>query len=105
MRLYPPAWAIGQSLVDCDWGRVVPGGVGTTEPYVSIMTSVTILSRRVSSPNVGPKKKPSGPSFLIFHSAADRVAASVKALRMEGILLLATLAQQWHAPGAASGVA
>lgn len=101
MRLYPPAWAIGRmALHDCEIGG-----------YVVRRRSLVLLSQYVmhrdaryfSNPlrfdpeRWTPEARESRPQFSYFpFGGGPRRCIGESFAGMEGILLLATLAQQWQ---------
>ena len=101
MRLYPPAWAVGRmALHDCEIGG-----------YVVRRRSLVLMSQYVmhrdaryfSNPlrfdpeRWAPEARESRPQFSYFpFGGGPRRCIGESFAGMEGILLLATLAQQWQ---------
>ena len=101
MRLYPPAWAIGRmALHDCELGG-----------YVVRRRSLVLMSQYVMHRDARyfsdplrfdperwtPEARESRPQFSYFpFGGGPRRCIGENFAGMEGILLLATLAQQWQ---------
>ena len=107
MRLYPPAWTIGRRAVtDCEIG-------GCLVPADSIvLVSQFVMHRdpryypdplRFDPQRWTPEAQAQRPKFAYFpFGAGTRICVGEQFAWMEGILLLATIAQQWQmrlAPG------
>jgi cytochrome P450 len=101
MRLYPPAWAIGRmALVDCEIGGYsVPKGA-------LVLMSQYVMHRderyfpeplRFDPERWTEAAKANRPQFSYFpFGGGPRRCIGESFAWMEGILLLATLAQQWQ---------
>jgi len=101
MRLYPPAWAIGRmSLVDCEiGGYAVPrGALVLMSQYVMHHDERYYPEPQSFKPERWTEKERSGrPQFSYFpFGGGPRRCIGESFAWMEGILLLATLAQQWQ---------
>jgi cytochrome P450 len=107
MRLYPPAWAIGRRAVEdfAVGGYVLPAGT-----LVSMSTWVTHRDPRwypdpltFEPDRWTPEKKAARPKFAYFpFGGGARQCIGESFAWMEGVLLVATLAQRWRmrlAPG------
>jgi cytochrome P450 len=102
MRLFPPAWLIGRTAVD-DYevgGYHVPAG--------SVMTmSLFVVHRdpryypdplRFDPMRWTPEEKAKRPKFAYFpFGGGNRLCIGESFAWMEGVLILATLAQEWRA--------
>lgn len=101
MRLYPPAWAVGrQALEDFAAGEfVVPAGT-------MVLMSQWVVHRderfwpdpqRFDPERWTPEARASRPKFAYFpFGGGARVCIGEPFAWMEGVLLLATIAQQWR---------
>ena len=101
MRLYPPAWAIGRlSTVDCEIG-------GFLVPKKSLVLFSQFVMHRderyYQQPNLfkperwTPSERESRPAFSYFpFGGGPRRCIGEGFAWMEGILLIATLAQKWR---------
>jgi cytochrome P450 len=101
MRLYPPAWAIGRmSLVDCEiGGYAVPrGALVLMSQYVMHHDERYYPEPQSFKPERWTEKERSRrPQFSYFpFGGGPRRCIGESFAWMEGILLLATLAQQWQ---------
>jgi len=107
MRLYPPAWAIGRQarrefrLLNF----VIPkGGIALMSPYVMHRHKSFWPDPELFNPDrFTPEAKAARPKFAYFpFGGGPRVCIGERFAWMEGVLLLATIGQQWRfqlAPG------
>jgi cytochrome P450 len=102
MRLYPPAWGIGRKAIeDHAFGEV------QVKKNTMVVCSQWVMHRDpryFSRPEVfdperwTPEAKAARPKFSYFpFSAGPRQCIGESFAWMEGVLLLATLAQKWQA--------
>jgi cytochrome P450 len=101
MRLYPPAWAIGRlSVVDCEIA-------GYEVPRKSLVLASQFVMHRdaryykdplkFDPERWGPEERESRPQFAYFpFGGGPRRCIGEGFAWMEGILLIATLAQRWR---------
>ena len=101
MRLYPPAWVIGRRAVDAypvrDW--VLP-------PRTVVLTSQYLAHRdprfwpdpeRFDPERWTPEAQAARPKFSYFpFGGGPRICVGEQFAWMEGVLLLATIAQRWR---------
>ena len=108
MRLYPPAWAVGrQALEELEIGgyRVPKGAMVLMSQWV-MHRDARFWPRpdRFDPDRWTPEARASRPKFAYFpFGGGARVCIGESFAWMEGVLLLATLAQRWQlrlAPGA-----
>jgi cytochrome P450 len=100
IRLYPPAWAIGRlAKIDCSiGGYLVPQkSVVIVSPYVTHRDERYYKSPLVFDPQRwNPDMRDSRPAFAYFpFGGGPRRCIGEGFAWMEGILLIATLAQRW----------
>src|SRR5215207_2098643 len=101
MRLYPPAWAVGRlALEDHEvGGYLVPrGALVLLSPYVMHRDPRFYPDpERFDPERFTPEAKAARPQFAYFpFGGGPRVCIGERFAWMEGVLLLATLAQKWR---------
>ena len=109
MRLYPPAWAIGRRALDGFQMRefnIPAGAVVLMSQYVMHRdTRYFPDADRFDPERWTPEAQASRPKFSYFpFGGGARVCIGEQFAWMEGILLLATIAQQWRMKLAADQV-
>jgi cytochrome P450 len=101
MRLYPPAWAIGRKAIEA----FEIGGLELPAQSICILSSYVVHrdSRWFTEPERfdperwTPEAKEARPKFSYFpFGGGARVCIGERFAWMEGVLLLATLAQKWR---------
>ncbi len=102
MRLYPPAWAIGRrALRDVEvGGYVIPAGtVAVTSPWVTHRDPRFFAEPEKFDPlRWTPEARAARHKYSYFpFGAGPRACIGEPFAWMEGVLLLATLAQRWRA--------
>jgi cytochrome P450 len=101
MRLYPPAWAMGrQSIADVELGpfRFPAGSYFFFSQYI-IQRSAEYFADPLSfdPDRFSPENKARRPRFAYFpFGAGGRQCIGEAFAWMEGVLMLATIAQQWR---------
>jgi cytochrome P450 len=101
MRLYPPAWAIGRMAVNdtCIENCVIPSGsICLVSPYVMHRDSrYYSVPERFEPERFTPEAKRDRPRFAYFpFGGGPRVCIGERFAWMEGVLVLATIAQRWR---------
>jgi cytochrome P450 len=101
MRLYPPAWTLGrQSLHDYPLGQYIApkGSILLMSPYVMHHTARFYPEPDQFDPERWtPEAREARPKFSYFpFGGGPRVCIGEQFAWMEGILLLATIAQHWR---------
>jgi cytochrome P450 len=100
LRLYPPAWAIGRKVVsDFPAGPYMfpAGSIVLTSPYVTQRDSRWFPEPEAFRPDRWEKEDPSRPKFAYFpFGGGTRVCIGERFAWMEGVLVLATIAQKWR---------
>jgi cytochrome P450 len=106
MRLYPPAWVIGRRAIGAVRGarRDAPGAHrGAREPVRGAPRPAVVARRGGVPTRALGAEAPERPKFAYFpFGAGTRVCIGEQFAWMEGVLLLATIAQRWRlrlAPG------
>ncbi len=107
MRLYPPAWAIGRmSIEPFDLGgvEIARGSILIASPYVTHRDPRWFPDpERFDPDRWTPAAREARPRFSYFpFGGGARVCIGERFAWMEGVLVLATLAQEWRlrlAPG------
>lgn len=100
LRLYPPAWAIGRrALEDVELGGyLIPAGnVLLLSPYVTHRDPRWWPEPESFRPERWLTEAPSRPKFAYFpFGGGARVCIGERFAGMEGVLLLAAIAQKWQ---------
>jgi cytochrome P450 len=101
MRLYPPAWAVGRlAAVDCEIGGyfVPKKSLVIVSQYVMHRDARYFKSPLTFNPERWtPEERESRPQFSYFpFGGGPRRCIGEGFAWMEGILLIATLAQRWN---------
>lgn len=101
MRLYPPAWVIGRmALQDVEIGgfTIPRGSIAIVSPYLMHHHPRYFPDPDVFDPTrFTPEAKASRPKFAYFpFGGGPRVCIGEGFAWMEGVLLIATLAQRWR---------
>ena len=101
LRLYPPAWGIGRTAtVDCEVGgyRISPGAIVILSPYVMHRDPMYFSEPdRFLPERWTPEAAERRPKFAYFpFGGGARVCIGDRFAQMEGVLLLATIAQKWR---------
>ena len=101
MRMYPPAWAIGRRAVEAfEIGgyRIPAGATIILSPWVTHHDPRYFPDPfRFAPERWTPEAKAERPKFSYFpFGGGSRICIGESFARMEGVLLLATLAQQWR---------
>jgi cytochrome P450 len=101
MRLYPPAWIIGRmALEDVEIGpcRMRPRSIAVVSPYLMHHNARYFPDPETFDPQrFAPEAKASRPKFAYFpFGGGQRVCIGEGFAWMEGVLLIATLAQRWR---------
>jgi cytochrome P450 len=101
MRLYPPAWAIGRMALkpyEADGYAIAPGSVVMMSPYVTHRDARWYPDpTRFDPERWQPEEKAKRPKFSYFpFGGGARVCIGESFAWMEGILLLAAIAQCWR---------
>ncbi|MEO7144651.1 MAG: cytochrome P450 [Bryobacteraceae bacterium] len=101
LRLYPPAWAIGRmAAVDCEVaGYTIPAGsILLASPYVMHRDPRYFPDpHRFDMDRWTPEEAAKLPKFAYFpFGGGARTCIGDRFASMEGVLLLATLAQRWR---------
>lgn len=100
MRLYPPAWAIGRMAVEeCELRgvKIAPGSICLASPYVMHRDPRWFPDpQRFDPERWTPEARETRPKFSYFpFGGGARVCIGERFAWMEGVLVLATLAQNW----------
>lgn len=99
LRLYPPAWGIGRkALKDFQAGpyTVPKGSIVLTSPWVMHRDPRFFPDPLVFRPERWEQEDPARPKFAYFpFGGGTRVCIGERFAWMEGVLLLAVLAQRW----------
>jgi cytochrome P450 len=101
LRLYPPAWAIGRTVKSSTriFNYEVPKGViCLMSPYVMHRSARYFPEpERFNPERFRPEAKQNRPKFAYFpFGGGPRVCIGERFAWMEGVLLLATIAQRWR---------
>jgi cytochrome P450 len=101
MRLYPPVWVMGRrALHDCEVGgyTIPAGAIVLMSPYVMHHdTRYFPDPHRFGPDRWTPEARASRPQFSYFpFGGGARRCIGEGFARMEGVLILATIAQKWH---------
>lgn len=101
MRLYPPAWGIGRRAMESfdAWGFSVPANsVVLMSQYVMHRDARFFPDpERFDPDRWSPEAQAARPKFAYFpFGGGNRVCIGEQFAWMEGVLLLATLAQRWR---------
>jgi cytochrome P450 len=100
MRLYPPAWAIGRMAKDeCELGgmKIAAGSICLASPYVMHRDARWFPDpERFDPERWTPEAREKRPKFSYFpFGGGARVCIGERFAWMEGVLVLATIAQRW----------
>ncbi len=100
LRLYPPAWAVGRMVLNDTriYNYQVPhGAICLLSPYVMQRHPRYYPNpERFDPERFSPEAKQSRPKFAYFpFGGGPRVCIGERFAWMEGVLLLATIAQRW----------
>jgi cytochrome P450 len=101
MRLYPPAWAIGRRAVggfDMGGFRIEPGAVILMSQYIMHRDARYFPDpERFDPERWTPDAQASRPKFSYFpFGGGTRICIGEQFAWMEGVLLIASLAQRWR---------
>ena len=100
LRLFPPAWAIGRRAledVDVCGTRIPKGCVVLLSPYVTHRDARWFPEPDAFRPDRWLTPDESRPKFSYFpFGGGARVCIGERFAAMEGVLLLATIAQEWR---------
>ena len=100
MRLYPPAWVIGRmALEDVEIGgyKIPRGSIAIVSPYLMHHNARYYPNPEVFDPmRFTPEAKAARPKFAYFpFGGGPRVCIGEGFAWMEGVLLIAAIAQRW----------
>jgi cytochrome P450 len=100
LRLYPPAWAIGRKVLEefqAGPYRVPPDSILLSSPFVVQRDPRWFPEPLQFRPERWAQDDPSRPKFAYFpFGGGTRVCIGERFAWMEGVLVLATIAQKWR---------
>lgn len=100
MRLYPPAWGMGRMAtreVELDGYRVPAGSIVLTSPYIMHRKAEWFPEPEKFLPERWEQEDHSRPKFAYFpFGGGPRICVGERFAWMEGVLILAAVAQKWR---------
>ena len=101
MRLYPPAWILGRRALgpfEANGYEIPPRSIVLMSPYVTQRDARWFPDpERFDPERFSPERQAERPKFAYFpFGGGPRVCVGEQFAWMEGVILLATIAQRWR---------